>query len=138
MLQWYVRRFVYRCFEQLNRRQVAPVLAMFDENAYFRFPGRHELAIETTSRAEVEEWFGRLFRRLPSLRFDVDDVVTSGPPWKMRVCTRYRGRTESATGEVSTYEGMQYLQLRWCTVVSEELFPDTQSFAAYLGGSLAA
>src|SRR5688572_25615084 len=121
-----VRRLVYRAYESLNRRELDLVLSLLAEDVYFRFPGRHELGVEATSRSEVEAWFGRLFRRLPSIRFDVDEVMVSGPPWDARVCTRYRARTESATGEVNTYEGMQLLKLRWCTVVSEELFPDTQ------------
>lgn len=127
-----VRRLVYRAYENLNRRQLDEVLSLLADDVYFRFPGRHELGVEATSRAEVEAWLGRLFRRLPSLRFDVDEVLVSGPPWDARVGTRYRARTESATGEVNVYEGMQFLKLRWCTVVSEELFPDTQALADYL------
>ena len=134
----YVRRLVYDAFERLNRRDVEGVLKLFDDDVYFRFPGMHELAIECTTKDELREWFDRLFARLPSLRFDVDDVIVAGPPWNLRICTRYRGRTESATGRVSTYEGMQYLRLRWHTVFSEELFPDTQAFAAYLDGAFAA
>ena len=138
MLSRYVRRLVYEAFEQLNRREFDRVLALVDDDVYFRFPGLHELAIETNSKEELRAWFDRLFTRLPSLRFDVDDVIVGGPPWDLRVCTRYRGRTESATGATSTYEGMQYLRLRWKTVLSEELFPDTQAFAAYLTGVKAA
>lgn len=136
MLKWYIRKLVFRTFEQLNRRELDAVMGWYAEDAYFRFPGTHELAIEARSKAEIGQWFERLFRRLPSLRFDIDDVVVQGPPWNMRLCTRYRARTESATGAFALYEGMQYAQLRWCTVTREELFPDTQSFANYLKGAL--
>ena len=138
MIKRYVRKMVYRGYEQLNRRQLDAVMACYADDVYFRFPGSHELAIETRSNEEIRRWFERLFRRVPSLRFDVDDVVVAGPPWDMRLCTRYRARTESATGTFALYEGMQYARLRWGKVTCEEFFPDTQSFADYLGGALVA
>lgn len=136
MMKRYVRRLVYRGYEQLNRRELDAVMTLYAEDTYFRFPGTHELAIETRSKDEIRDWFERLFRRLPSLRFDIDDVVVQGPPWDLRLCTRYRARTESATGTFALYEGMQYARVRWGKVTCEELFPDTQALANYLTGAL--
>lgn len=115
-----------RRWRQLNAREVDAI--PYAGGARFQFPGDHELAAECSSRAEIERWFGRLFERLPDLRFAVEDVVVSGPPWNLRVCTRYRAHSEAVS-----WRGAQFARIRWGRITEEVVYPDTQALARGLG-----
>jgi ketosteroid isomerase-like protein len=125
MYSWLVGRMVRTGWDRLNERDVGAV--PYAAGARFRFPGDSPLAVECRSREEIERWFDRLFERVPDLRFRVEDVVVSGPPWNLRVCTRY-----TASGDALGYSAAQFARIRWGRVTEELLFPDTEAIARQL------
>lgn len=129
MYAFIVERIVRRSFERLNRGDAAPVIALFADDARLRFPGQHALAADCTGKPAIAEWFARLQRLLPGLRFDVHDVHVRGLPWNTRVMTRFTDRIPLADGQQIVNHGVQYLRLRWGRVKEDLLYVDTQVVA---------
>jgi ketosteroid isomerase-like protein len=133
-----VAGLVRRNYARLNRRDVELVLARFAPDARFRFGGDHALAADLRGRDAVRAWFDRAFALLPDLRFDVEDIVVAGPPWRLRIVTRYTARATGRDGRAFAYTGVQFAATRWGTVTEDLLYPDTQAVAAALRGVEAA
>jgi ketosteroid isomerase-like protein len=123
---------IRRNFERLNRRDVDAVLGRFVEDVHFRFGGDHPLGADLRGRDAVRAWFARTFELIPDLRFEVEEVMVAGAPWRMRVVTRYTARGTGRDGRRFAYTGVQFLGLRWGSVTEDLLYPDTQVVAAAL------
>jgi ketosteroid isomerase-like protein len=120
---WLLRRKVLALWAQLSAGELdALPLA---GNIRFSFVGDHALAVELHSARELRAWLRALFERFPGLRFDVAEVVVSGPPWSLRTATRYAAVRD---GRV-LYRGAQFTRVRWGRVVEEHVLPDTQAVA---------
>lgn len=132
MYGWLVERMVRRTYERMNRRDLAPVLARFAPDAHFRFAGRHALATDCRSKTEIAEWFRMLFARIPTLHFDVEEVVVRGTPALTRFCTRYTATAVAPNGARLLYDGVQYARIVWGKVIDDLVYPDTQAVAEYL------
>lgn len=129
MYAWIVERIVRGGFAELNRGRPEPVLAKFAPDARLRFPGRHALAADVRGRAAVAEWFARLLKVFPGIRFELHDVHVRGLPWNTRVLTRFTDTVPMPDGGSITNHGVQYLRLRWGRVVEDVLYLDTQTVA---------
>jgi ketosteroid isomerase-like protein len=114
-------------FELLNQRDVAGLLERFADDAHFVFPGDHELAVDAHSKPEIAAWFEMLFERAPDIRWEVQEVVVSGPPWRTRICTRYVAR-----GNGLEMRNMQFARLSWGRITEDMLYPDTLAVARFL------
>lgn len=131
MYRWIVDCRVRRSFRQLNERNLSPAVQAFAPGSVLEFPGNHDLSGDYRGPEGAERFFLRLFERFPDLRFHIDDVVVSGPPWNMRICTRYHDETSSST---QTFHGIQYAKVRWGRMTLDRIYNDTQAVATYLAG----
>jgi ketosteroid isomerase-like protein len=118
-------------FAAMSRRDSGAVLRFFADDASFRYGGEHALAGEYRSREEIAHWFERLWS-LFEVQFDVHDVLVGGPPWSMRVATRFTARVRAADGRTFVNHGMQYARIRWGRVREDHVYPDTQLVAVAL------
>jgi ketosteroid isomerase-like protein len=128
MFSWLVGRVVRRTFARLLAGEVDAVLAGFDPDARFVFPGEHSFAADLDDHESIRAWFTRFAG--VGLTFVIEDVLVAGPPWNMRVAVRFTDRTKLADG--STYEnhGVQYLRMRWGRIRLDQIYVDTQALAA--------
>jgi len=131
MYAWLIGRAVRSRFAAMSRGDSEAVLRYFAEDACFRYGGRHELAGDYRSRAEIASWFAR-FWELFRVEFVVHDVVISGPPWNVRLATRFTARVATADGRCFVNHGMQYARIRWGKVREDRIYPDTQLVAEAL------
>lgn len=131
MYAWMVGCVVRSRFAAMSRGDSEPVLRFFAQDAYFRYGGRHELAGDYRSKAEIAGWFARLWE-LFRVEFVVHDVVVAGPPWNMRLATRFTARVATADGRCFVNHGMQYARIRWGRVCEDHIYPDTQLVAEAL------
>src|SRR3954451_21586000 len=129
MYSWIVGRVIRRLFAQLSAGDVEPVLRAFSRDARFVFPGDSSFAADTRNHAEIEAWFKRFVALGP--RFEIHDVVVSGPPWNMRAAVRFTDRFPMPDGGGDEYvnNGMQYLRLSWGRVTEDRLHVDTRRVA---------
>jgi ketosteroid isomerase-like protein len=124
--RWLLRRQVRVGFEGLSARGV-DALPLAD-NMRFTYLGDHALAIEANSAEEVRVWLrDELFRRIPGLRFEVEDVLVDGPPWATCAAIRYR----ALDGDRMVYRGASFVRMSWARIVEERVLPDTQAVAAF-------
>lgn len=128
MYAWAVGRLVRRRFAAMSRGDTGWVLRSFAEDVTFHYNGSHALAGEHHPKSEVAAWFARAWSMF-RMEFEVHDVVVSGPPWSLRVATRFTALVETADGKTFFNKGMQYAHIRWGKVREDRIYPDTQLVA---------
>jgi len=101
------------------------VLKLMAEDVRFVFPGTSAFAADITGKAEIERWLRRFVAMHP--RYEILDIMVSGPPWNTRVGVRMRDRI----GDDYSNEGMHYLLMRWGKVVYDRVFIDTEAVSAF-------
>jgi ketosteroid isomerase-like protein len=106
------------------------LVALLAEDVHFRFPGDHSWAADFRGKAQARQWLARYQRA--GLRLHPREVVVSGPPWRMTVCTWF---TDHATGDdgevVYRNEGVLVDRLVWGRIREHVSFEDTQRTAAF-------
>jgi ketosteroid isomerase-like protein len=132
MYHWIVRQKVRRSFRQLSAGDCDTVLRQFAADAVLSFSGRHSLSGEHRGAATVRQWFERLYRIFPGIRFEVLDVLSTGWPWNTVAATHFSVHVKRRDGQLYHNQGMQYLRLRWGKVVEDRIYEDTQKLAAEL------
>jgi ketosteroid isomerase-like protein len=97
----------------------------------YSFAGDHALGGERRSREAQLAWFQRLFRLLPGVEFNLDDVLVRGWPWRTRAVALLHVRATVA-GRPYENEFVQTLDLRWRRITRIHNLKDTQKLAAAL------
>jgi hypothetical protein len=97
---------------------------------HFIYLGDHPLATELHGADAMRDWLrNELFRRLPGLRFEVEEILVEGGPWSTRMATRYAATRD---GEL-VYRGVQFTRIVWGKLVEELVLPDPKALSAALG-----
>jgi ketosteroid isomerase-like protein len=122
--RWFVRRMARDAWNRLSEHDL-DALRIADD-IHFTYAGDHSLATEVRSADELRTWLTELFRRLPRLRFEIEDMIVEGSPRTTRMMTRY---TATQDGK-PVYVGISVARLRWGRLVEEYVLPDTQAAAA--------
>jgi len=95
MYAWLLRRGIQAGWDALSAHDLDKL--RLADDVHFRFEADHELATDLHSATELRAWLTALFERYPRLRFEVEQIVVSGPPWSLRVATRYRTTQDGET-----------------------------------------
>ena len=111
--RWFVRKQSLAVWAKLSDQRIDEI--PLADDVHFVYLGDHPLATDLRGAEAEREWLRELFRRLPNLRFEVEDMIIEGGPWSTRIATRYAA-TRNGTGKV----------------VEERIWPDTQALAAAL------
>ena len=83
-----VQRKIKHTFREINQGNVQPMLDTLADPFVYVFHGTHALGGRRTSKDAMRLWWERVFRLLPGIRFDVQEVVINGWPWNTRVAVR--------------------------------------------------
>ncbi|MEQ8346220.1 MAG: nuclear transport factor 2 family protein [Sneathiellaceae bacterium] len=127
-----VRRRVRALFDAVNRGNAAPVIAMIAGRFEHAFLGDHALGGSRRGLDATRAWYGRLWRLLPDLRFDLHRVQVAGPPWNTIVTAEW-SETNSGTDGVRTgNSGIHVLHLRWGRATRLLIATDTVALTATL------
>jgi ketosteroid isomerase-like protein len=132
MYRLIVRAMAKNAYRHLSQGDYEAVLASFSPTAVFCFAGDHALGGQLQGVALIRQWFQRVLRLFPDLRFAPQDIVVSGPPWNTMVATRFMVRATLPDGRRYANEGMQLLRLRWGRAVEDRLYEDLQILTAAL------
>lgn len=100
--------------------QLAPVFE-------YDFRGAHALGGSRTSLDAMRRWFDRVYDLFPAIRFDVEEVVVKGPPWRTVVITHVHVRADGYVNEM-----FQKLDLRWGKLHRIETLENLEVLAAFL------
>ena len=132
MYAWVVGQVMRRQFGHLSAGDWRKPFRLFARDAVLRFPGDHPMAGEFRGRDAIAGWFDRGWS-LFDFAFTIEDVAVAGPPWNMRIVTRWRNDLRAKRdGKLFPNRGMQYLRIRFGRVVEDELYEDTQLVARAL------
>ena len=101
------------------------VLKLMDADVRFVFPGTSSFAANLNGKAAIERWLRRFVAMHP--RYEILDVIVSGPPWNTRLGVRMRDRI----GDDYSNEGMHYMVMRWGKVCYDRVFIDTEAVSAF-------
>ena len=121
-----VRRKIKRTFRDINQGDIQPMLDTLADPFVYIFHGTHALGGRRTSKSAMRLWWERVFRLLPGIRFDVQEVVISGWPWNMRVAVRSLVSGDLPNGELYSNTAFQFMKLRWGRITRIETMEDTQ------------
>jgi ketosteroid isomerase-like protein len=131
MYHFVVRRQVRRAFGNINAGRYGPIVAQFAQRHTHTMFGLHPLGGQRRSLASTREWYGRLQRLLPDLRFDVHSIAVSGWPWDTRALVSWSDSFTLPDGSPGNNQGVHELRLAWGKVVSLEVHCDTAKLAGY-------
>jgi ketosteroid isomerase-like protein len=134
---WLAKKVIHRNLRALNEGDIRPTLRMEAPDVHFRFPGTSSWATDVVGREKVEAWLKRM--GATGLQHEADDVIASGPPWRMTMVLRGTDRFEERDGTL-VYENRYVIWAltRWGFIRDYEVYEDTEksvAFDAYLAGA---
>lgn len=121
-----VRAKVRSTFAAINAGDHMPMVESLAPTFEYRFHGEHALGGRRTSKQAMLRWWERTFALLPGARFDVQDVLVAGGPWRTRVAVRCFVSGDLPGGERYENTVFQFMTLRWGKVTSVETVEDLQ------------
>jgi ketosteroid isomerase-like protein len=125
MYRWTVGQFLRLVYRRAFAGQDDLMMKATAPDVTFRFPGSSSFAASLVGREALREWLNRFTTLEP--RFEIRDVVVSGPPWNMTAAVRF----EDAIGSDYHNEGVEWLRIRWGKVRSLEVFLDTERISSW-------
>jgi len=127
-----VRRRVKQLFDAINHGNAEPVLRQFAGRFEHSLVGDHALGGSRRTLAATRQWYERLYRLLPDIRFDLGQIAVSGGPWNTIAVVEWE-ETNSGTDNVRTYNrGIHVVHLRWGRATRLIICPDTTGLKATL------
>ena len=127
MYRAFVRRRIRATFvHELSRGDYPAVVSRTARDVEHTFPGEGALAGTRRSRDALRQWFERLFRLFPELRFEVDDIAVTGWPWRTVVTVRWRDWGLAADGEPYENRGCEVFEIRWGRATTISQYLDTK------------
>jgi ketosteroid isomerase-like protein len=122
-----VRRRIRSTFlDELSRGDYPAVVKRTAPNVEHTFPGQGALGGTRRSRDALRQWFERLFRLFPVLRFEVEDIAVTGWPWRTVVAVRWRDWGRAADGEPYENRGCEVFEIRWGRATTISQYLDTK------------
>lgn len=127
-----VRRKIIALFEAVGRGDAEPVLKSFAPRFTHSFLGDTAMGGARHSLAATREWYERLYRLLPGIRFDLRAIRVSGPPWNTLAMVEWRESNHGADGVVTENPGYHMVHLAWGKMTWLAICPDTVGLKATL------
>lgn len=121
-----VRTKVRSTFERINAGDYMVMVDGLGPSFEYHFHGDHALGGRRTSRDAMIRWWDRTLRLLPGARFDIQDILVDGGPWRTRVAVRSLVTGALSGGGLYENTVFQFLTLAWGKVTSVETIEDLQ------------
>lgn len=121
-----VRSKIRSLFDSVNRGDAAPVLNTFASRFEHRFLGEdHALGGSRTRLDLTREWYARLYRLLPDIRFELGRIDVSGPPWKTIAIVDWLESNSGTDGVRTENRGIHVVELAWGKATRLVICPHT-------------
>jgi hypothetical protein len=111
---------------RLSTGDLFPTARLDAEQIRFRFPGSSSWAADTVGKDAHVAWLQRFVDA--GIQIEADEVVVSGPPWRMTVCVRGRSYLRGPAGE-AVYDNRYVLwgTIAWARLRNYEVYEDTEA-----------
>lgn len=116
---------VLKAWRHVQARDHMYVVNGFANEFTYRFVGDHALGGVRTTKGSMDRWFRRVFALVGDCRFEVDDVLVKGWPWRTRAVVLLRVVGELA-GEAYENDVVQTIDIRWGKITAVTTLEDTQ------------
>ncbi|SON59225.1 hypothetical protein MSIMFI_00707 [Mycobacterium simulans] len=127
LYRWFVRKRARVLWDRLSDQRIDEI--PIADDVHFVYLGDHPLSTELHGADQMRDWLRNVFfRRLPGLRFEVEEMLVEGGPWSTRIATRYAARRD---GQL-VYRGVQFTRIVWGKLVEERVLPDSNALSAAL------
>jgi ketosteroid isomerase-like protein len=127
-----VRRIVRNAYATISAGKTQGFSRQFAPDAVFCFYGDHALGGELHGRPAIEAWFARVARLFPDFHVAPEHIVVNGGPWDTTVAARFTARATLPGGVSYRNQGMQFIRIRWGSIVEDRLYEDTAALATAL------
>lgn len=126
MYKQIVRAKVRSTFEKINDGEYMTMVDGLSPSFEYRFHGDHALGGRRTTRAAMIRWWQRTLDLLPGARFDIQEVLVNGGPWRTRVAVRSLVSGDLPGGTRYENTVFQFLTLEWGKASRIETIEDLQ------------
>ncbi len=127
-----VRKRIRDLFDAVSRGDAEPVLKAFAARFEHSFLGDTALGGSRTTLAATRQWYERLYRLLPDIRFELRQIWVSGGPWNTLVLVEWEETNSGTDGVRTTNRGVHAMQLKWGRATRLVICPDTAGLKATL------
>ena len=133
-----VRRRIVALFAAVNRGDAGPVLAGFAPRfEHVMLGGPHALSGRRRSLVQTREWYGRLYRLLPDIHFDLHRITVRGMPWRTLAVAEWSETNSGTDGVLTHATGVHVVEIAWGRVTRLLILPDTVKLEATLARLMA-
>lgn len=119
-----LRKKIIDGFRAFSRADYKPLLALYDENVRQTFEGDHALGGARTNKQDVERWFQRFVRLLPST-FVIKDVVVQGWPWNTKAIVVFEDHVSPVGVSPYTNQGIMNTTVKWGKATYVHIYVNT-------------
>lgn len=127
-----IRRRIEALFAAINAGNAEPVITGFSTEFEHIFIGDTALGGRRTSVARTREWYGRLYRLMPDIHFDLDRITISGTPWNTLATVEWHESNSGTDGVRTTATGIHAVRIAWGRMTRLLICPDTVRLRATL------
>lgn len=123
---WLASRMVKENMARLSAGDLGPTARMDAAQIGFRFPGSSSWAAQTVGKEAHVAWLQRFVDA--GIQIEADQVVVTGPPWRMTICVRGRSFFRGPDGE-AVYDNRYVLwgRIAWARLQDYEVYEDTEA-----------
>ena len=131
MYHFIVKQKLRRAFADINAGRYERIIPQFAAKHRHIMYGDHALGGERSTIASTTQWYARLQRLLPDLRFDVHAVAVTGWPWRTVAMVSWNDHFTLPDGSPGNNQGVHVFTLVWGRVNSLAVHCDTGRLAGY-------
>lgn len=128
-----VKRNLLNSFAALNRGDYKVITEQFrDQGVSHWFSGeQHPMAGLRRSKSAIFEWYDRLARLMPDLKFEIEKVAISGWPWHTVAMLEWTDHLSDREGQCYSNRGVHVITIAWGKVIALEVFCDIEYLQGY-------
>lgn len=132
MYKTIVKRNLLNSFEALNNGDFQFVTKQFAPNATHWFSGEnHPLSGLRTNNKDILDWYDRLHRLMPDLKFEIEKISVSGLPHNTMAFLEWTDTLSDREGNKYSNRGVHVIGISWGKVISLEVFCDIDYLNGY-------
>jgi ketosteroid isomerase-like protein len=126
-----VERRLRTTLARLSNGDIGYVTRQFGKPVRHEFAGDHALAGRRESKATIDQWYARLHRLFPDLRFEVDRIHITGWPWDTTAVVEWRDFFSLPDGSTGQNLGIFVIVIRWGVLHRLSIHTDTDRIKRY-------
>lgn len=125
MYHWIFKARLRDAFRNINQGRFDLIVPQFSVQHEHTFYGDHALGGTRNRLEETREWYERLARLFPDLKFEIVDIVSKGWPWDTVAAVEWIDHF-TVDGKPMSNQGVHMFRFRWGRCTSLRVYCDTQ------------